>query len=102
MMPKNGNAMMYTSGCPKNQNRCCHSIAPPVAASKMCAPSTRSASSTSSAAARIGNTISTRIEVTRMFQVKIGIRNMVMPGARRQMIVVTKLTEPRRVPIPAR
>src|SRR6478735_58416 len=32
-MPKNGSAMMYTSGCPKNQNRCCQSRAPPLAAS---------------------------------------------------------------------
>ena len=37
-----------------------------------------------------------------MFQVKIGIRNMVMPGARMQMIVVTKLTDPSSVPMPAR
>ena len=35
-----------------------------------------------------------------MFQVKIGIRNIVMPGARRQMIVVMKLTPPRIVPKP--
>ena len=35
-----------------------------------------------------------------MFQVKIGIRNMVMPGARMQKIVVTKLTPPRIVPSP--
>ena len=35
-----------------------------------------------------------------MFQVKIGIRNIVMPGARMQMIVVTKLTPPRIVPSP--
>ena len=33
MMPKNGNAMMYTSGCPKNQNRCCHSSTPPFSGS---------------------------------------------------------------------
>ena len=77
-------------------------MAPPLAASKMCAPSSRSASSTSSAAASTGKTISTRIEVTRMFQVKIGIRNMVMPGARMLRIVVTKLTAPRIVPRPAR
>ena len=38
--------------------------------------------------------------VTSTFQVKIGIRNMVMPGARMQMIVVTKLTPPRMVPSP--
>ena len=38
--------------------------------------------------------------MTKMFQVKIGIRNIVMPGARRQMIVVMKLTPPRMVPSP--
>ena len=36
-----------------------------------------------------------------MFQVKIGIRNMVMPGARMHKIVVVKLTAPRMVPRPA-
>ena len=36
-----------------------------------------------------------------MFQVNIGIRNIVMPGARMQMIVVMKLTAPRIVPKPA-
>ena len=41
------------------------------------------------------------IDVIRMFQVKIGIRNIVIPGARRVMIVVTKLTAPRIVPRPA-
>ena len=35
-----------------------------------------------------------------MFQVKIGIRNIVMPGARMQKIVVTKLTPHRIVPRP--
>ena len=35
-----------------------------------------------------------------VFQTKIGIRNMVMPGARRQTIVVMKLTPPRIVPRP--
>ncbi|GAA3589002.1 hypothetical protein GCM10022235_70140 [Kribbella ginsengisoli] len=36
-----------------------------------------------------------------MFQVKIGIRNIVIPGARIVMMVVTKLTAPRMVPRPA-
>src|SRR2546421_371533 len=49
MIPKNGSATMYTSGCPKNQNRCCHSIAPPVAESYTGAPSRRSASTGSRA-----------------------------------------------------
>ena len=47
-----------------------------------------------------GKAISARIEVTSMFQVKIGSRNIVMPGARSVMIVVMKLTAPRIVPSP--
>ena len=39
--------------------------------------------------------------MTRVFHTKIGIRNIVMPGARMQMIVVMKLTAPRMVPRPA-
>ena len=38
--------------------------------------------------------------VTRMFHVKIGIRNIVMPGARSVRIVVIMLTPPRIVPRP--
>ena len=38
--------------------------------------------------------------MTRAFQTKIGIRNIVMPGARMQKIVVTKLTPVRMVPRP--
>ena len=41
-----------------------------------------------------------RIEVTRVFQVKIGIRHIVIPGARIVMIVVMKFTPPRIVPNP--
>ncbi len=36
------------------------------------------------------------------FHVKIGIRNITMPGARIVRIVVTKLTAPRIVPMPLR
>lgn len=100
MIPKNGRAMMYTSGCPKNQKRCCHSSAPPLAESKTCAPNFRSASSAKSAAASTGKASRTRTPVSSTFQVKIGMRNIVMPGARMQMIVVMKLTEPRIVPKP--
>ncbi|RPK60626.1 hypothetical protein EES42_33585 [Streptomyces sp. ADI95-17] len=99
-MPKNGRAMMYTSGWPKNQKRCCQSRAPPLAGSKTCAPNFRSASSTRRAAARTGKASRTSTAVSRTFQTKIGMRNIVMPGARMQMIVVMKLTEPRMVPKP--
>ncbi|CAB4628720.1 unannotated protein [freshwater metagenome] len=43
-----------------------------------------------------------RIEVTKMFQVKIGMRNMVIPGARIVSTVVMKFTPPRIVPNPLR
>ena len=42
----------------------------------------------------------TRTLVIRMFHVKIGMRNIVMPGARMQTMVVMKLTAPRIVPKP--
>ena len=44
----------------------------------------------------------TRIEVTRVFQVKIGMRNIVIPGARMVKMVVMKFTPPRIVPNPPR
>ena len=44
--------------------------------------------------------MSTRIEVMSTVHVKIGIRNIVMPGARMHRIVVMKLTAPRMVPKP--
>ena len=77
-------------------------MAPPFSASKMCMPNLRSPPSANSAAARMGKTISTRSEVTSAVQVNSGIRNIVMPGARMQMMVVTKLTAPRMVPNPDR
>ena len=41
-----------------------------------------------------------KIEVTNVFQVKIGMRHMVIPGARIVMMVVMKLTPPKMVPKP--
>src|SRR5699024_10646983 len=87
---------------PKNQNRCCHRIGPPLPGLNTCEPSTRSAPRTSRAAASGWKAMSTRMPVMRTFQEKIGIRNIVMPGARIVMTVVMKLTEPRMVPKPCR
>ncbi|CPU61746.1 Uncharacterised protein [Mycobacteroides abscessus subsp. abscessus] len=52
------------------------------------------------AAASSGNTNSTSTLTTRMFQVKIGIRNITMPGARMHTMVVIMFTAPRMVPRP--
>ena len=49
----------------------------------MWVPKWRSANSMMSAAVSTGKAMRMRIPVTSMFQVKIGMRNMVMPGARR-------------------
>jgi hypothetical protein len=100
-MPKNGNATMYTSGCPKNQNRCCHRIAPPLAGSNTWAPKCRSASRPSKAAVRTGKATRMRIAVARISQVNTGSRHIVMPGQRRQVMVVVMFTAPRMVPMPA-
>ena len=60
--------------------------------SKMWAPKWRSAKSIAAAAVSIGKAMSTRMLVTSMFQVKIGIRNIVMPSARIVSTVATMLT----------
>ena len=63
----------------------------------MWAPRWRSAKSITPAAVSTGNAISTSTLVTSMFQVKIGIRNIVMPGARMVNMVAMMLT-PVRMP----
>ena len=49
----------------------------------MCVPKCRSQNSMTRALVRTGKAIKINIAVTSMFQVKMGIRNMVMPGARK-------------------
>ncbi len=75
-------------------------MAPPLVGSKTWAPNLRSASRANSAAASTGKASRISTAVSRTFQTKIDIRNIVMPGARMQMIVVMKLTAPRMVPKP--
>jgi reverse gyrase len=84
---------MYTSGCPNHQNRCWYRIGrPPASASNTWASKCRSAKSMATAAVSTGKATSTRKLVTTMFQVKTGMRNTVMPGARIVKTVVTMLT----------
>jgi hypothetical protein len=49
---------------------------------------------------RIGNAANTSTEVTRIAQLKIGTRHIVIPGARMQITVVIMFTAPRMVPSP--
>ena len=83
--PKYGSTRMYTSGWPKNQNRCCHRIGHAAAGDRRRRCGRRSGgrrTACTPAAVSTGNAISTSTLVTSMFHVKIGMRNIVMPGAR--------------------
>ena len=70
-MPKLGRMMMYTSGCPKIQNRCCHSSgSAPSSGSKKLAPKSRSNSSRNRATVMTGRAKSKRNWVTSVIQVR--------------------------------
>jgi hypothetical protein len=102
-MPKAGRIMMYTSGWPKNQNRCWYRIgSPPPAGSKKVVPKLRSVSSMVMAPASTGSDSSSRNAVTSIDQANSGILCSVMPGARMLRIVVMKLIAPRIEEAPAR
>ena len=85
---------MYTSGWPKNQNRCCHRIGEPAARRRRRCGRRSGGRRTAwpPAAVSTGKAISTSTLVTSMFQVKIGIRNIVMPGARMVTTVAMMFT----------
>ena len=94
---------MYTSGWPKNQNRCWNSTgSPPPSAEKKVVPKLRSVSSMVMAPASTGSDSSSRNTVTRIDHTNSGILCRVMPGARMLKIVVMKLMAPRIDEAPAR
>ena len=94
---------MYTSGWPKNQNRCWNSTgSPPPSAEKKVVPKLRSVSSMVMAPASTGSDNKSRNTVTRIDQTNSGILCRVMPGARMLKIVVMKLMAPRIDEAPAR
>ena len=94
---------MYTSGWPKNQNRCWKRTgSPPWAESKKAVPKLRSVNSMVMAPASTGSESSSRKAVTRIDQTKSGILCSVMPGARILKMVVMKLIAPRIEDAPAR
>ena len=73
-MPKLGKMRMYTSGCPKIQNRCCHSSgSAPASTLKNVAPNSRWNISRNSATVMTGMANTSRNWMTRTIHVKIGI-----------------------------
>src|SRR5260370_1384172 len=101
--PIAGRIAMYTPGCPKNQNRCCHkSGEPPLCAAscpftttsgtKKLVPALRSNSSNMPAENSTPNASSPRIAVMNHAQHVSGMRIMDMPLARISSVVVMKFS----------
>ena len=102
-MPSAGRISTYTSGWPRNQNRCCHSSGEPPGVRQQLLPTTspdgrkklvpkcRSSSSMTAAAVSGGNASRPRIDAMKYDQTVSGIRIIDMPGARRLNTVATML-----------
>lgn len=103
MIPNPGRIKIYTSGCPKNQNRCWYRIgSPPPLGSKKDVLKFRSVSSIVIAPARTGNESTKRIEVKTTDQINIGIVYQTCDLVTILEAVTKKLIDPRIDEIPAR
>ena len=92
IIPKAGRIKMYTSGCPKNQNKCCQKITLPCCCgSKKCAPRNRSKSNITCAPVSTGKASNTNMPTVNMSHTKSGMRMNVMPGQRMHKMVAMKL-----------
>lgn len=101
--PNPGKIRMYTSGCPKNQNKCWYRIgSPPPAGSKNDVLKFRSVSSIVIAPASTGNDINNRMAVISTDHTNRGICSNVIDFIFRFMIVVMKLIAPRIDDTPAK
>ena len=86
---------MYTSGCPKNQNRCWYNTgSPPPFGSKNAVLKFRSVSNIVIAPANTGNERSRRNAVMKTAHTNKGVRCAVIPGARMFAIVTIKFMAP--------
>jgi hypothetical protein len=94
---------MYTSGCPKNQNKCWYKIgSPPPLGSKKDVLRFRSVRSMVIAPARTGRDRRSRIDVINTDQINREVWSQYIPGERILKIVVIKLIAPRIEDIPAK
>ena len=95
MMPKAGKIMMYTSGCPKNQNTCWNRTgSPPPAALKNDVPKWISINIMVTTPANTGMTAINKNAVINQVQTNKGIFINVIPGARIFKIVAMILIAP--------
>jgi len=103
IIPNPGKIKMYTSGCPKNQNKCWYKIgSPPPAGSKKEVFKLRSVKSIVIAPAKTGRDSNRRIAVRNTDHTNKGVRSQVIPTVRILIIVVIKFTAPKIDEAPAR
>src|SRR5690606_32131600 len=93
--PAAGRKMMYTSGWPNNQNKCCHSSGePPSSTSKNTNPKARSISSSTLPRISGGKPNAIMNAVTSTYQANSGMRWIDMPGARVRRIATISSIAP--------
>ena len=93
--PKPGRMRIYTSGCPKNQNKCTKRMgSPPPAGLKNLVLKFRSVSNMVIPPAKTGRESTNRIAVKKTLQTNSGIFSQVIPILRKLIIVHKKLMEP--------
>lgn len=103
IIPNPGKIKMYTSGCPKNQNKCWYKIgSPPPAGSKNDVLKLRSVNNIVMAPAKTGRDNNSNKAVINTDHTNKGIRSNVILFIRIFMMVVMKLMAPRMEEIPAR
>ena len=102
-MPNAGKIRIYTSGWPKNQNRCWYSTgSPPPAGSKKEVLKFLSVRSIVIAPANTGSESNNKKAVMNTAQTKSGVLLAVMPGALMLVIVTMKFIAPRIDETPAK
>jgi len=103
IIPNAGRIKIYTSGCPKNQNKCIYKTgSPPPAGSKNDVLKFRSVNSIVIAAANTGSESSSKITVTKIAQANNGTRSIITPLWRMLKVVDIKLIAPKIDEIPAK
>jgi hypothetical protein len=103
IIPNPGKIKMYTSGWPKNQNKCWYKIgSPPPVGSKNEVLKLRSVNNIVMAPAKTGKESNKRTAVIKTDHTKSGIESRLLVDDRMFMIVVIKLMAPKIDEAPAR
>ena len=103
IIPNPGRIKMYTSGWPKNQNKCWYKIgSPPPVGSKNVVLKFRSVSNIVIAPARTGKDRSSKIAVIKTDHTNRGIASILIADERMFMMVVMKLMAPKIDDAPAK